>query len=244
MAPTYLHTVALRDNSVREHPFDEPITIDIFVDAALPNGVDHLTSDDLKNFKPNMFLTRKKDRSMAKLITSTMTVRKARRDWLKRCNYSGLALLPMLKEKLDEIGPIANDAAAARIAELVAAGPGEISMAAFNSWRDEFDMWNATQSGDAVIVDPLLSQKYTAAVRKLGKEISNDLKNEIRINNARGNSELVLKCIETAITEWEVQHYDASAHGSGGGLTGGTDPRRNLPPSGGGKALHKSHVSL
>eukprot|EP00966_Prymnesium_polylepis_P083370 1931351-Prymnesium_polylepis.1 len=64
----------------------------------------------------------------------------------------------------------------------MAAGPGEIAMAAFNSWRDEFDMWNATQSGDAVIRDPLLSQKYTAAVRKLGKEIANDLKNEIRIS--------------------------------------------------------------
>eukprot|EP00966_Prymnesium_polylepis_P173113 4004173-Prymnesium_polylepis.1 len=76
-------------------------------------------------------------------------------------------------------------------------------MSAFNSWREEFDLWNSTQSGDAIIRDPLLSQKYTAAVRKLGKEISNDLKSEIRNLNARGNSELVLKAIQTAITEWE-----------------------------------------
>eukprot|EP00966_Prymnesium_polylepis_P251376 5811927-Prymnesium_polylepis.1 len=75
----------------------------------------------------------------------------------------------MLKEELEEVGPIANDAAAVKIAQLMEAGPGEISMAAFNSWREEFDLWNATQSGDAFIRDPLLSQKYTAAVRKLGK---------------------------------------------------------------------------
>ena len=154
--PTYLRTCALRDNSVREHTLEEPITIDIFVDAPTPRGVSALSSDDLKNFKPNIFLSRKKERYLAKLITSTITVRKARRDWLKRCNYSGLLLLPMLKDKLDEIGPIANDAAAAHIAELMAAGPGEISMAAFNSWRDECDMWNATQSGDAVIQDLIL----------------------------------------------------------------------------------------
>ena len=88
--PTYLHTVALRDSSVREHPFEEPITIDIFVDGNMPRNVNGLSIEDLKNFKPNVFLSRKKDRSLAKLITHTIAVRKARRDWLKKCNYSGL----------------------------------------------------------------------------------------------------------------------------------------------------------
>eukprot|EP00966_Prymnesium_polylepis_P164964 3814083-Prymnesium_polylepis.1 len=89
----------------------------------------------------------------------------------------------MIKEQLDDIGPIA---VTAKIAELMETGPGEITMAAFNYWREEFDLWNATQSGDALIRDPLLSQKYTAGVRKLGKEISNDLKSEVRNLNARG----------------------------------------------------------
>ena len=58
------------------------------------------------------------------------------------------------------------------------------------------------------------------------------LRSEIRNLNARGNSDLVLKAIQTAITDWEVQHYSSTP--SGGGLAGGTDPRRNLPPARGG----------
>ena len=35
---TPIHSVALRDGAVRVHTFEEPIPIDIFVDAGIPRG--------------------------------------------------------------------------------------------------------------------------------------------------------------------------------------------------------------
>ena len=150
-APTNRHAVALRDESVRMHTFEKPIAHGIIVDAALPRGVSALSDDDKKSYKKHSHLTRRTDRALAKDITDTISVRNERLDWLERCENSGLRLIPMLFAKRAEIGPIANNAASGKLARLVEAGPGERTILAWNSWREEFDLWNKVQSPDAVL---------------------------------------------------------------------------------------------
>jgi hypothetical protein len=198
------HVVALKGNYVNDHTFESPISDDIWNDVALPRGVPPLTTEDEKSYKVVGPLCRRVDRNLAKDICRTITVRNTRRDWLKKCNSSALKLIPMLMRRLDEIGPIANNAAAARIAELLSAGPGERTMASWNTFREEFDLWNATQSIYAQIVGPLLAQKYAAAACQLGSPLDSDIRNEIRALNAKGDPEKTLEAITTAISEYEA----------------------------------------
>ena len=141
----------------------------------------------------------------------------------------------MLMQKCEEIGPGANNVAQARIASLVKNGPSARTVSAANEWKDDFDLWNATQSDDAVIRDPLLAQRYASGVRRLGEPLAGNLKTEIKTNGAVGNSELVWECVITVLTEYEAEQLDDET--IGGGLAGRPfDPRRNVPPrsSGGG----------
>jgi hypothetical protein len=231
--PTNRHTVALRDDSVRAHSFEKPIPYSIMVDANLPRGVDALSVEDLKSYKKNSHLCRRTDRALAKEITDTITVRNERLDWLEKCEHSGLRLIPLLFAKRAEIGPIANNAASSKIAALVQAGPGERSVVAWNSWREEFDTWNKVQSDDAVLEGPILAQKYAAAAAKLGPPLDSDIRNEIRTLGYKGNPKKTLEAITDCISEWEANNFQAGS--PGGGLAGAPhDPRKTLPPSGGG----------
>ena len=152
--PTIRHAVALRDDSVRMHSFEKPISAAILTDAPLPRGVAALSVDDRKAYKESSHLCRRMDRALAKAIVSTITVRNERKDYLELCENSGLRLIVILFEKRADIGPIANNAASLKIATLIQAGPGERTMASWNSWREEFDTWNHVQSNDAIVPLP------------------------------------------------------------------------------------------
>eukprot|EP00966_Prymnesium_polylepis_P032547 756856-Prymnesium_polylepis.1 len=132
----------------------------------------------------------------------------------------------MLMRKCEEIGPGANNVAQAKINSLVRKGPSARTVASANEWKDDFDLWNATQSDDAVIRDPLLSQRYAAGVRRLGEPIAGNLKIEIKTSGATGNSELVWDAVSSVLTEYEAEQLDEET--VGGGLSGRpVDPRRN-----------------
>ena len=124
--PTNRHTVALKYNLVREHTFEAPITIDIFVDGALPPRTRDLTDNDQKKYYPSVYLCRRKDRSLARQITKTITTRSERKKWRERCNNSGLALIPMLMRKCEEIGPGANNVAQTKLVAIVRQGPSRV----------------------------------------------------------------------------------------------------------------------
>ena len=229
--PTLRHAVALRDDSVRTHTFERPIPHVIIVDANLPPGVADLSDEDKKSFKKHSQLTRRTDRALAKDITDTISVRNERLDWLEKCEHSGLRLIPLLFAKRAEIGPIANNAAAAKLARLVEAGPSDRTILAWNSWREEFDLWNKVQIQDAMLEGPILAQKYAAAASRLGSPLDGDIRNEIRTMGYKGNPQKTLEAITDCISEYEANHYQ-----SGGPALAGTphDPRKNLPPGGGG----------
>ena len=167
--PTDRHTVALKMGLVREHTFDKPIShAAIFTEGPLPASARRyaLTDDDKKSsFKPAKILCSRKDTTLSRDIVDTIPVRSVRNTLLKKCEDSGLKLIPILLAKCDEIGPVANDLAATKLSALTKAGPTDRSVASFNHWREVYDTWNETQSNDAVIKDPLLSSRYVAAVR-------------------------------------------------------------------------------
>eukprot|EP00966_Prymnesium_polylepis_P176959 4098304-Prymnesium_polylepis.1 len=91
--PTIRHTVALRDECVRMHSFEKPISTAILTDAALPRGTAALSADDLRSYKKNSHQCRRIDRALAKEITDTISVRNERHDYLEKCDHSGLQLL-------------------------------------------------------------------------------------------------------------------------------------------------------
>ena len=229
--PTNRHAVALRDESVRVHTFAKPIPHSIVVDANLPRNVNALSEEDKKLYKKHSHLCRRTDRALAKDITDTITVRNERLDWLEKCDNSGLRLIPLLFAKRAEIGPIANNAASGKLARLVEAGPGERSIVAWNSWREEFDMWNKVQSEDAVLEGPILAQKYAAAASRLGPPLDGDIRNEIRTLGYKGNPKKTLEAITDCISEWEANNYQSNAPALAGKPH---DPRKTLPPGGGG----------
>eukprot|EP00966_Prymnesium_polylepis_P296171 6841507-Prymnesium_polylepis.1 len=66
---------------VREHSFESPITIDIFVDGALPPRTRELSENDQKKFYSSVYLCRRKDRSLARQITKTISTRSERKKW-------------------------------------------------------------------------------------------------------------------------------------------------------------------
>ena len=107
----------------------------------------------------------------------------------------------MLMQKCQEIGPGANNVAQTKIVSLVKGGPTARSVASANEWKDDFDSWNATQSDDAVIRDPLLAQRYASGIRRLSASPSPALKTEIKTTGATGNSEMVWECVITVLTE-------------------------------------------
>ena len=173
--PTNRHTVALRDECVRMHSFEKPISTAILTEGALPRGISALSADDLRSHKKNSHLCRRIDRALAKEITDTISVRNERHDYLEKCGNSGLALILILFAKRAEIGPIANNAASVKLAALIQAGPGERSVVSWNAWREEFDTWNKVQSEDALLSGPLLAQKYAAAAYKLCPPLDADI---------------------------------------------------------------------
>ena len=99
-----------------------PITIDIFVDGALPRGTRELSESDQKKYYASVYLCRRKDRALARQITKTITTRSERKKWRERCNHSWLSLIPMLMQKCEEIGPGANNVAQTKIVSLVRSG--------------------------------------------------------------------------------------------------------------------------
>ena len=169
-------------------------------------------------------------RALAKEIVATITVRNERNDYLEKCENSGLRLIGILFAKRADIGPIANNAASLKIAVLIQAGPGERSMAAWNSWREEFDTWNKVQSDDALLKGPLLAQKYAAAACQLGSPLDADIRNEIRSTGAKGDPKKTLEAITAMISEYEATNFKP---GSAGGGLAAYDPRKTLPPGGG-----------
>ena len=84
---------------------------------------------------------------------------------------------------------------------MIQAGPGERSIATWNSWREEFDTWNRVQSHDAVLEGPLLAQKYAAAASKLGSPLDADIRNEIRTLGYKGNPKKTLEAITDVISD-------------------------------------------
>ena len=56
--PTVYHTVALRDDNVREHTFDDPIGIDVFTEEPLDRGTRPLSDNDLKSYGKSTHLCR------------------------------------------------------------------------------------------------------------------------------------------------------------------------------------------
>ena len=127
-------------------------------------------------------------------------MRSVRNSLLKKCDDSGLKLIPILFAKCDEIGPVANDLAATKLGALTKAGPTDRSVASFNHWREMYDTWNETQSNDAVIRDPLLSSRYVAAVRRLGEPIAGNLRTEMIRMSVKGDSERTVEAIHTQDT--------------------------------------------
>ncbi|KAL3916186.1 MAG: hypothetical protein SGPRY_006930, partial [Prymnesium sp.] len=119
--PTPTHSVALRDGAVRVNTFENPISIDIFYDSGTPRGTRALSPADEKRIIVAPEYCRAIDRKLAHTILSTVTVRAVRRDWAKRSNNSGLALLRMLRmlhAHADEVGPFANTAIAGKLQRL------------------------------------------------------------------------------------------------------------------------------
>lgn len=117
--PTPTHSVALRDGAVRVHSFEEPITIDIFVDSGIPRGIAPLSAMDEKRIIVAPESCRSVDRKLASTMLSTVTVRAVRRDWARRSINSGLILLGMLHAHGDEVGPFANTAIAGKLQRLM-----------------------------------------------------------------------------------------------------------------------------
>ena len=64
--------------------------------GAVPPRMRELTESDQKKYYTSVYLCRRKDRSLARQITKTITTRSERKKWREVCNHSGLALIPML----------------------------------------------------------------------------------------------------------------------------------------------------
>ena len=110
-------------------------------------------------------LCQQTDRSVAREICETIVVRSERKDWQRRCKMSSLKLIPMLFERCLSLGPTADTAVSIKMAQMVEKGPGARTISAWNEWRNEFDMWNKTQSKEARLKRGLLASRYAAAIR-------------------------------------------------------------------------------
>ena len=63
VAPTKLHAIALRDNAVHAHTFENPIPYTICKDTPIPRGVAPLTTSDEKSVKVGLLYWTSKDRT-------------------------------------------------------------------------------------------------------------------------------------------------------------------------------------
>ena len=212
VAPTKLHAIALRDNAVHAHTFENPIPYTICKDTPIPRGVAPLTASDEKSVKVGLLYWTSKDRKLMKVYLNRITVRAARKKWKKKCKGSGLRLLALLNALADEVGPQANTAIAAMVQKLVNTGPDERKVASFNLWKEALDTWNESQSEEAVI----------PGARRLGEPIAHDISMEIRVRKCRGDADAVADAINSVLSEYEAEQLNRSA--AGGGLSA-ADPR-------------------
>ena len=117
VAPTEKHACMLRDERVKVFSFDDPIPHAVFDKGAAPGA--GLSKTDKKTHTHSAELCRRKDRALARDITSTIEVRVERRAWLRKCENSGIKLIKLLFKKASEIGPSANTALSTILNKLV-----------------------------------------------------------------------------------------------------------------------------
>ena len=143
VVPTQFHGVALREDWVEPGSLEEPLPPEIYVDRAVPSGVDALNPSEMT---VSLRACRRVDEALQQEILAGMASSTEQKEWEALSGKSGLKLIPLLQAKRDEASDARDLAVESKLHELVQKGLSQPSVSAFTELRDEFQSWNDTAS--------------------------------------------------------------------------------------------------
>ena len=167
-------------------------------------------------------------------------------EYRKLCNGDPTTLLSMLDDEANAINENQSLKAEEARDKLIDAGFASADVPTFNLWKTAVDNLNKTVRHHERLDETKLIARYIKGVKKFGKAIAKDLKDEIRHLKGDGNSLLTLRAIRTILGDTDADEADSDigkarqAEGEHGGRerrgnrTGANDTRERRDRRGSG----------
>ena len=147
-------------------------------------------------------------------------------EYRKLCSGDPTTLLSMLDDEANAINETQSQKAEEARDRIIDSGFASADVPTFNLWKTAVDNLNKTVRHNERLDETKLLARYIKGVKKFGKAIAKDLKDEIRHLKGDGNTLLTLRAIRTILGDADADGEDADV-GKARQADGGREKRSN-----------------